>query len=148
MKKAFTLLEFVFVMLILGILASLSFSFANQNKNDAKLLKLKIDYEMLNSALVLMRTQAELKQINAFSPNLDEAKINTQKEKLFYCQTSQNCTYSLLHAPIYSSFNAWMKIAPNRYRFFLNAKEWVDFFYNANFAILECLSEKYCKELL
>ncbi|EAB5338671.1 type II secretion system protein, partial [Campylobacter coli] len=32
MKKAFTLLELVFVILILGILASLSFSFANQNK--------------------------------------------------------------------------------------------------------------------
>ncbi|XTO84975.1 type II secretion system protein [Campylobacter coli] len=83
MKKAFTLLELVFVILILGILASLSFSFANQNKNDAKLLKLKIDYEMLNSALSLMRTQVELKQISSFSPNLDEAKINTQKEKLF-----------------------------------------------------------------
>ncbi|EOG1062572.1 type II secretion system protein [Campylobacter coli] len=148
MKKAFTLLELVFVILILGILASLSFSFVNQNKNDAKLLKLKIDYEMLNSALSLMRTQTELKQISSFSPNLDEAKINTQKEKLFYCQTSQNCTYSLLHTPIYSSFNAWMKTAPNRYRFFLNTKEWVDFFYNADFAILECLSEKYCKELL
>ncbi|EAJ9098253.1 prepilin-type N-terminal cleavage/methylation domain-containing protein, partial [Campylobacter coli] len=101
MKKAFTLLELVFVILILGILASLSFSFANQNKNDAKLLKLKIDYEMLNSALSLMRTQVELKQISSFSPNLDEAKNNTQKEKLFYCQTSQNCTYSLLHTPIY-----------------------------------------------
>ncbi|EPC1868768.1 type II secretion system protein, partial [Campylobacter coli] len=67
MKKAFTLLELVFVILILGILASLSFSFANQNKNDAKLLKLKIDYEMLNSALSLMRTQTELKQISSFS---------------------------------------------------------------------------------
>ena len=74
-KKAFTLLELVFVILIIGILALISFPFLNQNKNDAKLLKLKADYQMLQSALASMRNEFSLKQIAHFSPILDSAKI-------------------------------------------------------------------------
>ncbi|EJE7480525.1 prepilin-type N-terminal cleavage/methylation domain-containing protein [Campylobacter jejuni] len=44
MNKAFTLLELVFVILILGILSSLSLSFINTTKDEVKILKLKMDY--------------------------------------------------------------------------------------------------------
>ncbi|MBK2001216.1 prepilin-type N-terminal cleavage/methylation domain-containing protein [Campylobacter sp. 2018MI35] len=144
MKKAFTLLELVFVVLILGILIGISLNFSGKNKDEAKILKLKIDYEMLSSALSLMRTQAELKEI-AFIANLDQAKFNTSREKLFYC-VDQN-GYSLLDSPIYSDFNSWMKIAINQYRFFLNSKEYIDFIYHPNDGILECINSKYCKDL-
>ncbi|TKX31952.1 type II secretion system protein [Campylobacter estrildidarum] len=147
MKRAFTLLELIFVILILGILASLALTFTGRNKDEAKLLKLKIDYEMLNSALSFMRTQTELKQINGFILNLDNAKLNTSKEKLFYCVKAKECDYSLLDSPIYSDFKSWMKIASNRYRFFLNSKEYIDFFYNSKDGILECINSKYCKDL-
>ncbi|MBZ7954150.1 MULTISPECIES: type II secretion system protein [Campylobacter] len=142
MKKAFTLLELVFVILILGILSSLALSFWGKSKEEAKILKLKIDYEMLSSALSLMRTQAELKQI-AFIANLDNAKFNTPREKLFYNTND----YSLLDSPIYSDFKSWMKIASNQYRFFLNSKEYIDFTYDSKEGILECINSKYCKDL-
>ncbi|TKX32310.1 type II secretion system protein [Campylobacter aviculae] len=147
MKRAFTLLELVFVVFILGILASLALTFSGKNKDEAKILKLKIDYEMLSSALSLMRTQAELKEINGFLSKLDNAKFNTPKEKLFYCDNKQDCSYSLLSSPIYSDFKSWMKIASNQYRFFLNSKEYVDFIYNSKEGILECINSKYCKDL-
>lgn len=156
-KKAFTLLELVFVILIIGILVAICVPFLNQNKNDAKLLKLKADYEMLSSALALMRNEFSLKQLPYFSPTLDNAKIALEKEKLFYCEKSeiaacQNgincCFYSLLSSPLYSNSKAWIKQGLNHYRFFLSSKESVDFIYNANEGILECLNSKWCKELL
>ncbi|XUP62099.1 prepilin-type N-terminal cleavage/methylation domain-containing protein [Campylobacter jejuni] len=89
MNKAFTLLELVFVILILGILSSLSLSFINTTKDEVKILKLKMDYEMLSSALALMRSQMRLKQIRKIFPNFDNAQNKTQaKEKLFYCLNS------------------------------------------------------------
>ncbi|EHC1569325.1 prepilin-type N-terminal cleavage/methylation domain-containing protein [Campylobacter jejuni] len=47
MNKAFTLLELVFVILILGILSSLSLSFINTTKDEVKILKLKNAKEMV-----------------------------------------------------------------------------------------------------
>ncbi len=75
MNKAFTLLELVFVILILGILSSLSLSFINTTKDEVKILKLKMDYEMLSSALALMRSQMRLKNLN-FPEILDNAQNN------------------------------------------------------------------------
>ncbi|EPU1587620.1 prepilin-type N-terminal cleavage/methylation domain-containing protein [Campylobacter jejuni] len=120
MNKAFTLLELVFVILILGILSSLSLSFINTTKDEVKILKLKMDYEMLSSALALMRSQMRLKNLN-FPEILDNAQNNQAKEKLFYCLN--DCDYSLLDTPIYSDFKSWIKIGKNHYRFALNAKE-------------------------
>ncbi len=146
MKKAFTLLELVFVVLILGILTGLSLSFTNTRKDEVKLLKLKLDYEMLNSALALMRSETKLKHLN-FPEVLDNAKVNSAKEKLFYCK-EDSCTYSLLDIPIYSDFNAWIKVAKNQYRFFLSPKKSLDFIYNPKEGVLECLQSQKCKDLL
>ncbi len=148
MKKAFTLLELVFVIIILGILAYLALSFTTNTKEEAKFLKLKLDYEILSSSLALMRNEAELKQVAHYTPSLDNAKFNISGEKLFYCENNQNCTYSLLNTPIYSDFNSWMKIAPNHYKFFLNSKKSVDLIYDDKSGILKCVSNEYCKELL
>ncbi len=156
MKKAFTLLEFVFVVLIIGILVAISLPFLNQNKNDSKLIKLKADFAMLEASLALMRNEAHLKQIPHFGPVLDNAKINLEKERLFYCEkqeilTCQNgtncCSYSLLSVPLYSNSKAWLKLGFNHYRFVLNSKESIDFIYDANEGVLECKNSKWCKEL-
>ncbi|MCX2682340.1 prepilin-type N-terminal cleavage/methylation domain-containing protein [Campylobacter sp. MIT 21-1685] len=146
--KAFTLLELVFVVCVLGILASLSFPFFGQSKDDAKFLRVKMDYEMLTSALALMRNEAKIKDLKEFTPQLDTAKIHSSKEKLFVCENlSILCSYSLLQNPIYSNYKAWIKIENNLYRFFLTPKESIDFFYNAQTGNLECLHSKRCKEL-
>lgn len=144
MNKAFTLLELVFVILILGILSSLSLSFVNTTKDEAKILKLKMDYEMLSSALALMRSQMKLKNLN-FPEILDNAQNNQAKEKLFYCF---NCDYSLLDTPIYSDFKSWIKIGKNHYRFTLNAKETIEFIYDSKEGLLKCLGSSKCKDLI
>ncbi|ECL4319497.1 prepilin-type N-terminal cleavage/methylation domain-containing protein [Campylobacter jejuni] len=145
MNKAFTLLELVFVILILGILSSLSLSFINTTKDEVKILKLKMDYEMLSSALALMRSQMRLKNLN-FPEILDNAQNNQAKEKLFYCLN--DCDYSLLDTPIYSDFKSWIKIGKNHYRFALNAKEMVEFIYDPKEGLLKCIGSSRCKDLI
>ncbi|HDZ4937528.1 type II secretion system GspH family protein [Campylobacter jejuni] len=145
MNKAFTLLELVFVILILGILSTLSSSFVNTTKDEAKILKLKMDYEMLSSALALMRSQMKLKNLN-FPEILDNAQNNQAKEKLFYC--FNDCDYSLLDTPIYSDFKSWIKIGKNHYRFTLNSKEMVEFVYDSKEGLLKCLGSSRCKDLI
>ncbi|EAK0343193.1 prepilin-type N-terminal cleavage/methylation domain-containing protein [Helicobacter pylori] len=145
MSKAFTLLELVFVILILGILSSLSLSFINTTKDEVKILKLKMDYEMLSSALALMRSQMRLKNLN-FPEILDNAQNNQAKEKLFYCLN--DCDYSLLDAPIYSDFKSWIKIGKNHYRFALNAKEMVEFVYDSKEGLFKCTGSSRCKDLI
>ncbi|HDZ5030724.1 TPA: type II secretion system protein [Campylobacter jejuni] len=145
MNKAFTLLELVFVILILGILSTLASSFVNTTKDEAKVLKLKMDYEMLSSALALMRSQMKLKNLN-FPEILDNAQNNQAKEKLFYC--FNDCDYSLLDTPIYSDFKSWMKIGKNHYRFTLNAKEMVEFIYDSKEGLLKCIGSSRCKDLI
>ncbi|MEJ3933990.1 prepilin-type N-terminal cleavage/methylation domain-containing protein [Campylobacter jejuni] len=140
MNKAFTLLELVFVILILGILSSLSLSFINTIKDEVKILKLK-----LSSALALMRSQMRLKNLN-FPEILDNAQNNQAKEKLFYCLN--DCDYSLLDTPIYSDFKSWIKIGKNHYRFALNAKEMVEFIYDSKEGLLKCIGSSRCKDLI
>ncbi|EAK3671175.1 type II secretion system protein [Campylobacter upsaliensis] len=140
LKKAFSLLELVFVILIIAILTGIALPFLQQNKEEAKLLKLKMDCEMLNSALSLMRNEADLKNL-AYINELDQAAILKENETLFYCQ---NCSFSLLSTPIYSSKMGWIKNGVNQYSFFLNPQKSVEFRYENG--LLKCL--KNCKELL
>ena len=149
--RAFTILELVFVIIIISILASISIPLINNNKTQAKILKLKVDYETIQSAIAFSKNE---KFDNLYPNVLDEANENLEKEKLFFCsdeeikicKSTNCCNKKILNSPIYSSFNSWIKIAKNKYRFYINKKDYVDFVYeNGN---LECKTQKWCKELL
>ena len=144
MKKAFTLIELILVILILAILSSLAIGFTSFKKEETNLLKLKMDYELLSSALALMRSQTKQKGLD-YIQSLDEASFNSEKQRLFYCD---NCDYSLLEKPIYSSFKAWIKTGKNEYKFYLNSKESLNFTYDFKEGIFECFGSSKCKDLL
>lgn len=146
--KAFTLLELVFVMIIIGILSTLVFPYVMQEKNEAKWVRLKMDYQMISSALALMRYEAELKHLSHYSLNLDKAMIHKENEKLFYYDFAKEEQYSILKNPIISSYKGWMKIGENRYRFYLNSKKFIDFMYDFENGALECIVDERCKDLI
>ncbi|EAI4827386.1 prepilin-type N-terminal cleavage/methylation domain-containing protein [Campylobacter lari] len=150
-KKAFTLIELVFCMMIIAILSVIAYPYFSFGKNDAKLIQVKSEVELINASLSLLRNQFLFKESKDFPTILDEALINSENQKLFVCPHSQNhknteqCTYSVLEKPIISSKKSWMKIANTQYRFFINTKNYIDFSYNSEKVFLECVSLN-CKD--
>ncbi|WP_139451935.1 type II secretion system protein [Campylobacter armoricus] len=151
-KKAFTLIELVFCIFIIAILSAIAYPHFSFSVNDAKILKLKSEVEIINSSLALIRNQNLFKD-NNFPKTLDDALVNTENQKLFFCNNKQNqgckdgncCLYSVLEKPIISSKKSWMKIANTQYRFFINTKKYIDFSYNSEKVFLECVSLN-CKD--
>ncbi|OCX42410.1 hypothetical protein A7X81_04845 [Campylobacter ornithocola] len=148
-KKAFTLIELVFCMMIIAILSMVAYPYFSFGKNDAKLIQVKSEVELINASLSLLRNQFLFKESNNFPTILDEALIDTENQKLFFCSNLQNranqCTYSVLEKPIISNKKSWMKIANAQYRFFINTKNYIDFSYNSEKVFLECVSLN-CKD--
>ncbi|EAJ5681774.1 type II secretion system protein [Campylobacter lari] len=150
-KKAFTLIELIFCMMIIAILSVIAYPYFSFGKNDAKLIQVKSEVELINASLSLLRNQFLFKESKDFPAILDEALINSENQKLFICSHSQNhkntkqCTYSVLDKPIISSKKSWMKIANTQYRFFINSKNYIDFSYNSEKVFLECVSLN-CKD--
>ncbi|EGK8008046.1 prepilin-type N-terminal cleavage/methylation domain-containing protein [Campylobacter lari] len=150
-KKAFTLIELVFCMMIIAILSVIAYPYFSFGKNDAKLIQVKSEVELINASLSLLRNQFLFKESKYFPAILDEALINSENQKLFICSHSQNhkntkqCTYSVLEKAIISSKKSWMKTANTQYRFFINTKSYIDFSYNSEKVFLECVSLN-CKD--
>ncbi|TDJ81174.1 type II secretion system protein [Campylobacter volucris] len=152
-KKAFTLIELVFCMIIIAILSALAYPYFSFNKMDAKIIRLKSEIQMINSSLAVLKNQFVFNKNVNFPKVLDEALPNIENQKLFSCSNEQIqaclsgncCSYSVLEQAIVSSKKTWMKIANTKYRYFIDAKKYVDFSYDNQKAFLECVSSN-CKD--
>ncbi|MCW1360683.1 type II secretion system protein [Campylobacter sp. US33a] len=155
-RKAFSILELIFVIAIIAILVSISIPYFSNSKQEAKITKLKADFTTLQSALVFYKNQNFLRSNSQNLSVLDEAKIGLEKEPLFFCTQSQisvcndgaNCCQgSLLSNAIYSNKQAWMKTGFNAYRYYITPKFFFDFIYDFESGELKCIGQR-CKELL
>ncbi|AJC86654.1 prepilin-type N-terminal cleavage/methylation domain-containing protein [Campylobacter sp. RM16704] len=152
-KRAFTLIELVFCILIIAILSAIAYPHFSFSINDAKMIKLKSELEVINSSLALIRNQFVFKENTDFPKILDDALINVENQKLFFCSNIQTqnckgencCLYSILEKPIISSKKSWMKVENTKYRFFISTKNYIDFAYNSEKVFLECVSLN-CKD--
>ncbi|RKO64838.1 hypothetical protein CKA54_02845 [Campylobacter sp. P255] len=151
LQKAFTLIELVFCIMIIAILSMVAYPYFSFGKNDAKVIQVKSEVELINASLSLLRHQFLFKESKDFPVVLDDALINSENQKLFVCSNAQNykntkqCTYNVLERPIVSSKKSWMKTANIRYRFFINSQIYIDFAYNSDKIFLECVSSN-CKD--
>lgn len=151
-KRAFTMIELIFCMIIIAILSAIAYPYFSFTKTDAKIIKLKSEVEFINASLAILRNQFVFSQ-SKFPKILDESLINRENQKLFYCSYSQIqncnsdncCSYSVLEKAIISSKTSWMKTGNNQYRYFINAKIYVDFLYDSQKVFLKCVSLN-CKD--
>lgn len=152
MSKAYSLIELVFVLIILGVLAGIALPHFASSRQDAKLLKLRAELEMIRAGIALARNNNLLKGIDAYPSVLDESVAGGINSKLFSCSKAQIsacaslpcCTNAVLERPISSSAKAWMKKSSLVYSFFISQKDELDFKYTSKDGSFECISSK-CK---
>ena len=124
MKKAFTMIELVMVIVVLGILSSVAISKMALTRDDALITKGKSQVSSIRSAITLLRSKNMMsgKMSNGGYPSkLDALSGNTSSdgETLFdYDSNSSDTSKRLLDYPIYSkSKSGWRKVAKNKYTF-------------------------------
>lgn len=145
-NKAYTLIEVIFVIVIISILSS----FVLINYNDiifsANELKARDKIDSIRSAIALQRTKNILLNINApnyYPLSLDNSKNYMQiGEKLFFYNESNES--NLLDYPTLSSnrIGGWLKVDENRYSLRLSNDISIIFTYNPITGSFDCDHDK------
>ncbi|WP_158676890.1 prepilin-type N-terminal cleavage/methylation domain-containing protein [Campylobacter fetus] len=79
MKKAFTIMEIVFVIIILGILVSIAIPRFSINRKDAQIAKAQVELANIRSTIALKRSESFLVsgETSKLETILEEAKVST-----------------------------------------------------------------------
>lgn len=143
MKKSFSILEIIIVIVIVSIILSFAipkFDLINQNTN---LTKLKADIALIQNGITNLKKQRVLQNNNYEVDTLDEASIMTKGENLFS---------KVLQYPIKSTNQNlkqkahWYKKSSKEYVFVLNSKDEVLF--ELENSVFSCIKpKKVCEEL-
>jgi general secretion pathway protein G len=131
MKKAFTMIELIFVIVVIGILASVALPKLWATRDDAIITKVRTDVANIRSAIENLHTQKLMMGIDSYPEALDDAQKNKEGEELFDGNSSIG---KLLNYPIYSK-NAdghWMKTDDTNYTVKVMSKDIKFNYYNDN----------------
>ena len=115
MKKSFTMIELIIVIVIIGILSAVAIPKLFATRDDAIITKVRSDVSTIRSAISNFHTKNLMKGNSAYPNVLDEATVGEEDEALFEGNTSNN--EHLLDYPIYSkdADGHWMKRGDNNY---------------------------------
>jgi len=158
MKKAFTMIELVVVIVVLGILASIAVSKMAVTRDDAMITNGRAQVAGIRNAITLMRNTNMLQALGSKWPDkLDALTSDTSSdgEALFgYDTNASDTAKKLLDYPVYAkdTNGHWRKVANNKYAFKVMNVD-VNFTYTASSGQFDCThgtandAEKYCKAL-
>ncbi len=148
MKTAFTMIELVFIIVVLGILAAVAFPKLGPAVQDAQIAAGRSAISSIRSAIASERQRTMLRGQNQYPQILDDASTAVGQQ-LF----DGNATVQLLQYPIISKTGGggWMKTAAG-YTFNAGGVT-VTFTYNTNTGIFTCTRDnsaagEKCKELI
>jgi general secretion pathway protein G len=114
MKKSFTMLELIFVIIVIGILSAVAIPKIFATRDDAMIVKLKTDVSNIRGAIANLRTKKLMQGDSSYPSYLDDADADAENEELFDGNSSIGV---LLDYPIYSkeADGHWMKRGDNDY---------------------------------
>lgn len=124
------MIELVFVIVVLGILAGIAIPKFAATRDDAKIAKARTTVASVRSGIVTERQQRLFRGENNFTATLDSGSP-------YFTNVMQ---YGV-------SSGKWSKPAANQYKFTLNAGRTATFDYNASTGTFGCSSGNLCSTL-
>jgi general secretion pathway protein G len=151
-KSAFTMLELVFVLVVLGILAAVALPRFGSISDSANVAKGQALIAPLRLAIASQRNQNLMMGDAPYPLILDDSTPNTSNEQLFDGNSSDPLlTYSI---PSGTQTGNWMKTTNNagpviEYQYYISNGVTVDFNYTIDTGIFDCihLNNDNCKSL-
>jgi len=154
-KTAFTMIELIFVIVVIGILSAIAIPRLAATRTDAIIVKGKSQVAAIRSGIVMQKSQNLLqgnRQTNGYYPDvLDDinSSYNSTGQKLFF-HTDGNST-NILETPTYSKSTAggWLKVNATTYTFQIQSGADVNFTYNSTTGSFDCAdhTNQNCKDL-
>ncbi len=156
-KPAFTMLELVFVIVILGILASVAIPRLVATRDDAIIVKGKSQISAIRSGIAMQKAKALLEGRNRgiYNANFRLIRLDkiisgfeSTKSRLFNFEDGNES--NILEFPIFSkndSTGGWMKTKLNTYTFEIKQDVTVEFDYNITTGIFGCTQSPNCRLL-
>ena len=138
-RNAFTMIELIFVIVILGILAAVAVPKLAATRDDAQIAKGRANILAIRSGIISERQGRMFRGDSSYATTLDSAAINTAGVDLF---NNTNFGSQILQNSVLSknSDGGWMKIQllnPPKYTYgVMNAR--VTFDYNATTGVFDC----------
>jgi general secretion pathway protein G len=131
---AFTMVELVFVIVVLGILAAVAIPRLAASRDDAVMVKGKSQISAIRSGIAMQKSRRLLQGETPYPDTLDSAANDTDDERLF--NFSDGNSSNILEYPIISKQNRdgyWFKDTNTTYKLQLGTNNVATFTYsNAN----------------
>lgn len=139
-RPAFTMVELIFVIVVLGILAAVAIPRLAASRDDAILVKGKSQVSSIRSGIALQKSKRMLEGTSPFIlTTLDNVTTyNADNQRLF--NFADGNASNVLEYPLYSRVNhdgSWVKTAANAYAYALGTVN-VAFDYNTTTGSFDC----------
>jgi len=140
-KNAFTIIELVFAIVVIGILAAIAIPRLMLTRRDAVIVKGKSQVAAIRNGISLQKSRNMLKgDATPYPDKLDNVNVyNVDDKPLFYFNDGNKS--NILEYPVYSKKNAdghWIKTGANAYAFFVTQNKNITFDYNASTGSFDC----------
>ena len=151
MKNAFTMVELIFVIVVIGILAAIAVPRLMVTRTDAVIVKGKSQISAIRNGISLQKSRNMLKgDTTPYPDKLDNVNVyNTDNKPLFYFNDGNSS--NILEYPIYSKKGTdghWIKTASSSYAFYVTQDTNVSFEYNNTTGSFDCNhTDENCKQL-